>query len=71
MGDKKSQFLKTYANLPLPSRQEIVVVIDGEPLTWNVIRLEIENDTEKGSKALEILEGLGILKGEHDKISTI
>lgn len=65
MQDKKSKFLKTYANLPLPSRQEIVVVIDGEPLTWNIVKLEVENDTPKGQRAIEILEQLGILKVEN------
>ncbi len=65
MVDKKALFNDIYANLPLPSRNEIVVVVDGEPMTWNVLRLEVEADTEKGKKALEILEQLGILKKEN------
>lgn len=60
--DKKSQFLKIYANLPLGSRDEIVVVIDNEPLTWNAAKLEIENDTKKGDEILEMLDKLQILK---------
>ena len=58
----KTKFLQVYANLPLNQRQEIVVVIDDEPLTWNAARIEIENDTPKGKEILEKLVQLGILK---------
>lgn len=60
--DRKSQFLKTYANLPLNQRNEIVVVVDNEPLTWNSARIEVENDTDKGKEILEKLVELKILK---------
>ena len=66
MEDIKSTFLKTYPNLPLPLRQEIVVVLDGEPLTWNVVKLEVENNTKKGADALKILEELGILRTKNE-----
>ena len=59
--DKKSQFLKVYANLPLGAREEIVAVVDGEPLTWNVARLEIEQETPKGKQVIETLTSLKIL----------
>ncbi len=59
--DKRSQFLKVYANLPLGSRQEIIVVIGGEPLTWQAAELEIEQDTPKGKEILDILTNLKIL----------
>jgi len=58
----KTRFLQTYANLPLNQRSEIIVVIDDEPLTWNVAKIEIENDTKKGREILEKLVKLGILK---------
>jgi hypothetical protein len=61
--DKRIQFLKTYANLPLPLRDEIVVVIDSEPLTWNAAKLEVEQEplTKKAKQILDILESLKIL----------
>jgi hypothetical protein len=59
--DYKAKFLKIYANLPLSARNEIVVVIDNEPLTWNAARIEIDNDTEKGKRILAELQILGIL----------
>lgn len=60
--DKKEKFLKIYANLPLGSREEIIVVVGNEPLTWNSARLEIEHDTDKGKEILELLSKLKILK---------
>lgn len=58
----KTKFLQIYANLPLSQRKEIIVVIDDEPLTWNAVKIEIENDTLKGKEILEKLVKLGILK---------
>lgn len=59
--DKKEQFMKTYVNLPLAAREEVIVVIEDEPLTWKAAKLEIENDTPKGNEILRILTGLKIL----------
>lgn len=62
--DKRTQFLKIYANLPLTSRDGIVVVVGSEPLTWNAAKLEIEQEplTPKGKQILDILENLKILQ---------
>ena len=59
--DAKSKFLQMYANLPLNQRNEIIVVIDDEPLTWHSVKIEIENDTDKGKEILEKLYKMGIL----------
>ena len=59
--DKITQFLKIYANLPLGMRDEIVVVLGKEPLTWNAAKLEIEQNTPKGNEILKILTNLKIL----------
>ena len=53
--DLSVKFLKIYANLPLAAREEVIVVIDDEPMTWNVLRIEVENNTPKGLKGLAIL----------------
>lgn len=60
--NRNSHFLKIYANLPLNQRNEIIVVIDDQPLTWNAARIEVENNTEKGKEILEKLVALGIIK---------
>jgi len=60
--NKKVKFLQTYANLPLNQRNEIIIVIDDGPLTWNVAKIEVENDTLKGKEILEKLVKMRILK---------
>ncbi len=60
--DLKAKFLKVYANLPLGVREEVVIVIDGEPLSWKAAQLEIEQNTKKGQEILEQLNKLQILK---------
>jgi len=59
--DLSVKFLKIYANLPLAAREEVIVVIDDEPMTWNVLRIEVENNTPKGLKGLAILSQLKII----------
>lgn len=60
--DLKAKFLKVYANLPLGVREEVVIVIDGEPLSWKAAQLEVEQNTKKGTEILEQLNKLQILK---------
>jgi len=61
--DKKAKFFKIYANLPLGVRNaEIIVVIDNEPLTWNVAKIEIENNTLKSKEILKELEKMKIIE---------
>ena len=59
--DLKERFYKVYSNLPLNLREEIVVVINNEPITWQVAKLEIDNDTVLGKQILEQLETLKII----------
>ena len=59
--DLTIKFLKIYANLPLAAREEIIVVVDNEPMSWNVLRIEVENNTPKGLKGLTILSQLKII----------
>jgi len=58
----KEKFLKIYANLPLSLRNEIVVVLDNEPLTWNSAYVEVLSGTPKGDEILEKLIGMEIIK---------
>ena len=55
------RFMKVYSNLPINLRKETVVVIDREPISWNVAHNEISNDTELGKKILEKLIELDII----------
>ena len=62
MNSSATKFQQIYANLPLSQRNEIVIVIDNEPLTWNAARIEVDNNTEKGKQILELLVKLKIIR---------
>ena len=60
--ETREKFLQIYANLPLNQRQEVVVVIGSEPLSWNAAKIEVDNNTEKGKQILDLLIKLSIIK---------
>lgn len=64
---KKAQFNKTYANIPLGLRDEIVVILENHiPLSWNAAKIEIDNDTDKVDEILDKLSKLGLLREDNE-----
>ncbi len=61
MQDSRERFLKVYADIPLNVREEIILVLDEKPITWNAAYIEIKNNTSNAAKILEILVNLGII----------
>ncbi|KKQ73970.1 MAG: hypothetical protein US94_C0018G0008 [Berkelbacteria bacterium GW2011_GWB1_38_5] len=59
--DKKERFYKVYGNLPLGLRGEVVAVVEGEPISWKVAKLEIDENTKKGEEVLDQLIRLEII----------
>ena len=59
--DLKGKFFKVYNNLPLGLREEVVLVLNNEPITWKVARIEIENDTQLSKEILNDLQRLEII----------
>lgn len=57
----REKFFKVYANLPLNLREEIILVIGSEPITWKVAYIEISEDTPLGKRILEKLEALELI----------
>ena len=57
----KEKFLKAYANLPEPEREQVIAIVDEKTYSWNVAYSEISNDTELGKKILKKIEALKIL----------
>jgi len=54
--------LKIFANLPLPLREEIILVLPEKgPITWAVAYIEVINDTEISKIILEKLEAFKII----------
>lgn len=58
---RKEKFFKVYANLPINLREEIILVINNEPITWKIAFLEISNDTKLGEGILNKLEALQLI----------
>lgn len=56
--ESKEQFLKIYANLPMGVRQEIILVLDDQPVTWDVVYNEVVSDTPLAKIILGKLEKL-------------
>lgn len=55
------RFFAVYANLPIEERRKPIVVIDDEPISWNLAYEEIKNETERGKKILKILIELELI----------
>lgn len=55
------RFFKVYAGVPIEERKVPVVVIDDQPINWNLAYEEISNQTERGKKILKMLEELEII----------
>ena len=61
MEAEKVNFIKIYSKLPTKIREDIIVVIEGKPYTWDVAYFEVNNDTVTGAKILKKLKELGII----------
>ncbi len=62
MDDKKAKFIRIFANIPEKIRgEDIIVVVDDKPFTWNAAMIEVKNDSETGGKIMKVLEKLGII----------
>lgn len=58
MNDLKDRFYKVYNNLPLGVRDEVILVLKDEPISWKVAKLEIDNSTAISTEILEKLVSL-------------
>ena len=58
----KTRFLRTFADLPLGMRDSVAVVVDDNPISWNVLKIEVDNNTKFSNRALKILDELKFLK---------
>ena len=49
-------FLEIYQRLPPLEREQIAIVVDGKPLTWNQVYQEYIRKTALGIKAVKLIE---------------
>jgi len=62
LDEERTKFKKIFANLLEKIRQEdIIIVIEKRPYTWNAAYFEINNNTPLGDKILKKLKELKIL----------
>ena len=59
--DNKGKFLKSYSNVPDKLRNDIIVVVDDRPYTWNTAFLEVKENTTLGQKILKTMDEIGLL----------
>ncbi len=59
--ENREKFLRAYANLPLNTRKEIILVFEEQPITWEVAYLEVKNNTPNSEVILKKLEELRII----------
>ena len=59
--ERSEDFFKVYSEVPLDERKLVIVVIDKEPISWNLAYQEIKNNTKRGEKILKILKELKII----------
>ena len=57
----KSMFLTLVAAVPLPLRKEIIAVVDGSTLNWDVAAEEIKRDGPKAKMIIKQLKKVGLL----------
>ncbi|HLC46519.1 MAG TPA: hypothetical protein VJI75_02135 [Candidatus Nanoarchaeia archaeon] len=55
------RFFKAYSNLPLEERKNPIMVIDDDPISWNLAYEEINNETKNGEEILKNLIDLEIV----------
>lgn len=55
------KFRRAYANIPLPLRSDICCVINDEPMSWQVVKIEVDNNTKIGYKTVGQLVKLKII----------
>jgi len=60
VGDKE-EFFRIYSSLPLEEREKVIVIIDDEPISWNLAYQEIKHNTNRARNILKVLKELEII----------
>ena len=56
-----ARFFRVYHNLPLMERSGVVCVINGEPMSWKVVNIEVRGKTEIGQRAINKMARMKII----------
>jgi len=62
MEELRERFSRVYANIPLPSRDGIILVLDKKgSISWNVAYIEIKSNSEYAEIILKQLDELKLI----------
>jgi len=61
MEELRSKFMKIFANIPENLREDILLVFDKKPYTWNSAYFEIKEKTNLGGEILKTLKEIEII----------
>ena len=59
--DLKGRFFRVYANVPLQLRDEVIIVIDNQPVSWQAAFIEVRSDSENGRKIVSEMAKLDLI----------
>tara|TARA_Y100000310_G_C20644276_1_gene795698 strand:- start:886 stop:1059 length:174 start_codon:yes stop_codon:yes gene_type:complete len=49
------RFFKVYSTLPIEERKNPIIVINNEPISWQLAHEEVNNQTKRGEKIIKLL----------------
>lgn len=56
-----SRFFRVYDNIPITARKELIVIVENEPISWDVAYKEIQGKTMLGIKIFKNLVELDFI----------
>ena len=59
--ENNQEFFRVFSNVPIDERDNVVVIIEGEPISWRLAYIEIKNNTKRGEKILKTLKELEVI----------
>ena len=60
-GVLKAKFLRLFASVPIPLRDQIIALVDKQPVSWSAAYGEISQDTDKAQVILTQLKKIELL----------
>ncbi|MBU0457315.1 MAG: hypothetical protein ABH824_05175 [Nanoarchaeota archaeon] len=55
------RFFRVHSGVPIEERKVPIVVIDDQPINWDLAYEEINNETDRGKKILKMMIDLEII----------
>lgn len=57
----RAKFLKIFASVPLPLRNEIIVLVEDKPVSWNAAYGDVKQDTDNAKVILRHLKRMSLI----------